>query len=273
MSAKPVSPLLLERYELKYLIPMDMVETISKAIEGHCELDHFSAIAPDKFYTINSLYFDTPEYKFLVDKKNGAEPSYGFRIRSYSDNPKPPFYAEIKFKQNDFSNKLRAMIPGVDWAECIRTGEIPEGLDPVSHRYLERFLRAVLIYDMSPKVLTQYRRKAYFSTIDEYARITFDRDMRFQHETDFNLIPDDKRMCHYDHSGFFDPNVDESCVVLELKAEKRIPVWMIDLIKRFELTRDSFSKYASSILTQQELLDSASKDFHPSFRRDDLVGW
>lgn len=263
MIAKPVSPLLLQRYELKYLIPMELVEPISKAIETHCVLDHYSEISPDKFYTINSLYFDTMDYKFLMDKKLGAEPSYGFRIRSYGDFPKPPYYVEIKHKQNDFSNKLRALIPGNDWVSVIRTGEIPDGLDPVSRGYLERFLRAVLIHDMEPKILTQYRRKAYLSQIDEYARITFDRDLRFQPEESFNLHPDETRMCHYDNDELYGEE-GYSGVVLELKAEKKIPLWMIDLIKRFGLVRDSFSKYGSSILETQ-VQPLPSRDFQSKF--------
>ena len=262
MSRQAVSPLLLQRYELKYLIPIDMVEPISKVLESHCQLDYFSQKSPDKFYSINSLYFDTLDYKFLIDKQNGAEPSYGFRVRSYSDDPKPPYYSEIKIKQNDFCNKIRAKIDTEDWTSVLVEGNIPESLDPVSRAYLQRFIRAIVIYDLRPKVLTQYRRKAYFSEIDEYARITFDRDMRYQEEEGYNLRPTESLMRPYDNEDIFP--YPESCVVLELKAEKKVPMWMVDLIKRFNLTRDSFSKYGNSII-ETTAQPPPPGDFHPSW--------
>lgn len=259
-----VSPLTLKRYELKYVIPMEMVEPISKAIEGHCLMDYYSQISHDKFYTINSLYFDTHDYRFLRGKLEGDDPGYSFRVRSYGDLPKPPYFTEIKIKQNDISTKLRAKLNDTSWDEIIQTGEIPPDVQGLSRRYLERFIRAHAIYGMEPKILTQYRRKAYLSTIDDYARVTFDRDLRFQHEETYNVFPDESRMCHYDHEEIYPYN--ESCVILELKAEKKFPLWMIDLIQRFDLTRGSFSKYGSATIeTTQPLI--AQKDVQPAFNR------
>lgn len=265
--ATAVSPLMLKRYELKYVISMEMVEPISKAIEGHCLMDYYSEISHDKFYTINSLYFDTFDYRFLRDKQDGVDPSWSFRVRSYGDLPRPPYYAEIKIKQNDISNKLRAKFADSSWDEILRTGDIPVGTDPVQRRYLERFCRAIAIYDLQPKILTQYRRKAYLSTIDDYARVTFDRDLRYQHETNYNLLPDESQMCHYDHEEIFP--YPESCVILELKAEKKFPLWMIDLIRKFDLRRDGFSKYGSA--TIETLMPyEPPKDIQPATNRQGL---
>ena len=46
-------------------------------------------------------------------------------------------------------------------------------------------------------------REAYLSEIDNYARVTFDRDQRYQYEEEFNLIPDESKICHYDHEDLF----------------------------------------------------------------------
>lgn len=252
MSIEAVSPLLLERYELKYLIPLDMVEPISRDIEGHCTLDYYSRISAQNSYTINSLYFDTPNFMFIRMKQNGAEPSYSFRVRSYGALPRAPYYSEIKFKQNDFSNKMRAKIPDENWAETLTSGIPPEGMDANSLVYFQKFSSALQKYQMEPKILTQYRRKAYISQIDPYARVTFDRDLRYQFEENWNVRPREALMCNYDHEDMF-PHPEDN-VILELKAEKKIPLWMINLIRKYQLTRHSFSKYGSAILeTRSEL--------------------
>ena len=242
---RAVSPLLLQRYELKYIIPHSLVEPISKAIEDHCELDYHSQISPDQFYVINSLYFDTPNFSLLMNKRKNLDPSFSLRVRSYGRFPVAPYYAEIKLKRNDFSNKMRAKLATEDWAEVLRSGEIPEGMDGRSREYLSQFLFLLETHAATPKILTQYRRKAYLSQVDGYARVTFDRDLRYQMDVDYDLKPDERQMNNYDCEDIF-PHPDQD-VILELKCEKRVPLWMIDLIRRFDLQRRSFSKYGNAI--------------------------
>ena len=246
MSDSAVSPLLLQRYELKYLIPFSMVEPISKFIEGFCHLDYYSQKSSDLFYVINSLYFDTPNFHFLDKKINLAEPSFSLRVRSYRFFPEPPFYTEIKVKKHDFSNKMRASLGKEEnWEESLKAGLIPDGLDQTSANYLSQFIHMIDTYNASPKILTQYRRKAYISQIDNYARVTFDRDLRYQLQEEYCVKPDENKMTHYDHEDrFYHP---ERHVILELKCEKKIPHWMISLIQKFDLQRTGFSKYISAI--------------------------
>lgn len=260
MSVTAVSPLLLQRYELKYLIPLEMVEPISKFLEPFCVMDYYSQKAHDHFYMINSLYFDTPLFYFLDSKQRGIEPSYSLRVRAYGSDPKPPFYSEIKMKKSDFSHKMRGTLPEENWSQILQSGEIPDSVQGSSRAYLQKFIHMLDTYNASPKILTQYRRKAYLSEIDNYARVTFDRDLRYQYEEEFNLIPDESKICHYDHEDYF--YHPERNVILELKAEKKIPYWMIQLIKVFDLQRTSFSKYCSAVLETRSPLLVAS-DFIP----------
>ncbi len=255
-----VSPLLLQRYELKYIIPFHLVQEISDFIEPFCVLDYYSSISHDLFYKINSLYFDSSNYSLLRHKKFGMQPAYSLRVRSYGDNPVPPFYSEVKIKEFDFSNKLRAKINSSNWAEIVQSGEPPAEMDAGSVHNFYKFISLITSYQAEPRILTQYRRKAYLSTIDNYARVTFDRDLRYQFKEDYALIPDENLMQHYDHEDIFERPDD--CVILELKAEKNIPLWMIHLIQKFNLVRDNFSKYTEAIVeTKSEL--AAPSDFQP----------
>ena len=73
----------------------------------------------------------------------------------------------------------------------------------------------IYAYDAAPKVLTQYLRKAYVSDIDEYGRVTFDTDLRYQPEEEHNMVPHEDKMVPLDNETLFDPG---SNVILELKT-------------------------------------------------------
>ena len=57
------TPALLDRFESKYTIPIQLVEPIIQFILPYCSYDKYSALSPDKYYKINSLYFDTPDMR------------------------------------------------------------------------------------------------------------------------------------------------------------------------------------------------------------------
>lgn len=168
------------------------------------------------------------------------------RIRSYGSQAGIPCFFEVKQKTGGVIKKYRAAVfdeawpsifadPGVSWARDDAGGDSGPDL----------FCRLALTYGASPKVLTQYRRKAFVSEVDDYARVTFDRDLRFQQEETYTVVPDDSRMINYDDATVFDP---ETCVIMELKCYcTQVPLWMLDLIRYFNLKQGRFSKYAASI--------------------------
>lgn len=244
MPSGPVSPLTLDRYELKYLIPYSMVEPISRYVEMFCEMDYYSQISPDYFYTINSLYFETPSLYFLRAKEN-LTGRYSLRVRSYGDHPKPPYFFEVKQKIGEFSKKRRGVVPSENWADLLTDPTKEPSFNAQGDQHLQYFISMATTYGAQPKILTQYRRKAYLSQIDDYARVTFDRSMRYREESSYNVHPTEGSMLNYDHPASF--GVPGTNVVLELKCERKIPVWIVDLIKRFDLVRGGFSKFESSM--------------------------
>lgn len=244
MPTKPVSPTVVDRYELKYLIPFSMVEPISRYVEMFCEMDYYSQISSDHFYTINSLYFETPNLYFLRAKENQTG-RFSLRVRSYGDQPKAPYYFETKEKIGDFRKKRRGRVPLENWSELFTDPSKSQSFDPTSDQHVQHFMHLVSTYGAAPKILTQYRRKAYLSTVDAYARITFDRSLRYREEERYTVQPSEETMTNYDHTRVFGfPNVN---VILELKCERKIPVWMVDMIRRFELVRCGFSKFEGSM--------------------------
>lgn len=245
MAAGPVSPLVLERYELKYLIPFSLVEPISRYVEKFCAMDYYSRISHDGFYTINSLYFESPNFHFMRAKENQTA-RYSLRVRSYGDFPKAPYFLETKEKIADFSKKRRGLVPLENWSDVFLNPHNITGFDPSQNPHIQHFLYLIKVYNAHPMILTQYRRKAYLSTVDDYARVTFDRSMRYCHELEYNVHPEEERMLNYDDPESF--GYPGANVVLELKCERKVPVWLVDMIKRFNLVRMGFSKFESAML-------------------------
>jgi SPX domain protein involved in polyphosphate accumulation len=262
-AAEAVSPLLLNRYELKYVIPYSLVEPISKFIEPYCDMDFYSKIAPDGFYTINSLYLDTPTLYLLRLKLAGIPNRFSLRVRSYGNEPKLPYYFECKQKVRGFTKKIRGRVEFENWQEILTDESLLNFISPESKANVADFVQRSATYNVSPVILTQYRRRAFLSSVDSYARVTFDRDLRYQDETEYNVTPNERMLRHYDDPECF--GVPMNNVVLELKCEQRIPRWMIDLIQRFELRHGTFSKYGYSMVRQyMAQWGRESMDMHPS---------
>jgi SPX domain protein involved in polyphosphate accumulation len=239
----------LNRYELKYIIPIELVEPISEYIKPYNTLDKHSQISPDGFYTINSLYFDTPNYTFLKNRLYTKSPRFNMRGRSYGENPVSPYFLEIKYKDGNSVKKYRSKVDEVEWHQMFSDPEYrAESIDVNK----ELFYKTALKYNASPKIFTQYRRKAFVSDIDEYARVTMDINLQAYLEDSYNLHPDLARLTPYDSSNIFGKEPDRvtgESVILELKCyTDRVPFWMLDLIREFQLSRTSFSKYAKSLL-------------------------
>ena len=255
MSIQPISPLNLDRYELKYIIPRALVAPISAYVEQYCEMDYYSKISPDNFYVINSLYLDTPSL-FIARKQQNSENDYScFRVRSYGADPKPPFYFESKQKIHSFCKKRRGKVPITNFGDIFQNPAAVEeqGFNPYADKNTASFIEKVHTFGLEPKILTQYRRKAYLSVHDDYARVTFDRDMKYMEETNWNAVPDESRMTNYDHPESFDLGADTGgCnVVMELKCERKIPLWFIQMIRGFELVQHGFSKFQYSMVEMQ----------------------
>ncbi|MDM8549668.1 polyphosphate polymerase domain-containing protein [Desulfobacterales bacterium HSG2] len=241
-------PPMLERYELKYTIPRELIEPVSDFASVYCSPDKYSLQTESGFYRVNNLYFDSPGYLFLRRRMEGAENRFNMRIRSYGDHPEMPYFLEIKQKIGNVVRKYRAPVTDREWYKVFTepgAGFCEKNDASAEAKNRALFERSVFSYNASPKVLTQYVRKAWVSDVDDYARVTFDMDLRFMHETGYNLVPREEKMVSCDTEALFDPGCS---VILELKCyTSQVPLWMIDLIRYFDLQRRSFSKYMTGV--------------------------
>lgn len=241
-------PAQLDRYELKYAIPLEMIDSISAFVSAYCSPDKYSLQTQSGFYRVNNLYLDSPNYRFLRNRLEGVDNRFNMRVRSYGDDSGMPWFMEIKQKTGGVVRKYRARITTCEGFQLFKDSDYSlqkNSFDTLQEQNRMMFERLVYSYNATPKVLTQYERKAWVSDVDEYARVTFDRNLRFMPETEYNLTPREAEMVSCDPEVVFDPGCS---VILELKCYAlQVPLWMIDLIKHFDLNRRSFSKYTTGI--------------------------
>jgi SPX domain protein involved in polyphosphate accumulation len=259
----------LDRYESKYTIPEYMVDEISLFIAPYCSLDEYSAVEESGFYTVNSLYFDTPHYQFLEMRMMRAESRFSMRIRSYGDNPVVPYFFEIKSKRGDVIRKYRARIFEDNVEQAVNAGHV---IDSESTKDEDvnagLFRRTAGAYNAHPVVFTQYKRKAYAGDTEEYARVTFDKKLRYAERRDYRVSCGNEELQPTDIQDCFD---DGCSVVLELKCYTSfVPLWMVDLVRTFNLKRRGFSKYGNAMRQVFGAYPDFIKNFRPPAMLDDF---
>ena len=238
---------LLERFELKYHIPVDWADRIGAFLAPYCEEDYYSKITPGGFYWITNLYLDSPSWTFLGWKKKQLLDRFNMRIRTYGEHPAQDgtFHFECKRKIKNICYKSRGTIKGINPGEVWNMK--PEDWPCKGEKdrmYVKDFLYKTELYNAHPRLLTQYKRRAWFGLREEYSRVTIDTGMRFREENGFDYTVDP----HYMHSTglprFFQPACD---AVLELKCPcSQVPYWMFDLIKFLNLKHAAFSKFGNA---------------------------
>lgn len=237
----------LERYELKFTIPPPLVEEISAFVRPYCFLDRFSQASEDGFYQVNSLYFDSPDFLFLRRRLSRVENRFNMRVRSYGPRPVLPYFLEVKQKRGDVIRKYRARVREADLEGVLDPAREDRDylVDPREAGAADLFRRLAHTYNAVPVVMTGYRRKAFISACDDYARVTFDAGLRYMAQGGYRPLDVEGARAPSDPETLFD---EGTSVILELKCyAKYVPLWMVDLIRRFELRRRGFSKYSAGM--------------------------
>ena len=248
----------IERREYKYLADEALVDRVRHAIRPFCELDPYAAKAPENRYTIESLYLDTPDLALYRANDIELVDRFKLRVRHYPDAPKSPVFLELKARYHDTIVKSRGMV-GRDWAPICSDPFVTRALLGTAPA-VERFVTHTHMIGARPTLLVRYSREAWASIVDDYARVTFDRQIfGCLVEPDawhFNADIRDYRGCD-DPTGVRDV---ASLAIIELKFTARVPRWMMSLIETLGLMRRSYSKYGRAL----ESLYLPSDDRTPS---------
>lgn len=223
------------RYEYKYLVAPAALDDIRHYLLRYCDPDKHSNGAA--WYTISSLYLDTPDYRFYRLSAGQALERIKLRARAYAMGG--PVKLEIKRRAGDLITKHSLVITPETWQRLARAGAraLPHGANgaPVDFARLTEGFRA------APKLLVHYERQAFHSNVDDYVRVTFDRRIRCQPMRAWSFDGGPRAW------GPVDAGVENSPYVLEVKFILRPPAWLHDMVTALRLVRRGFSKYARGV--------------------------
>lgn len=219
------------RYENKYLMDTRAFYNIYNDLMAYMEPDENNK--DDKFYTISNLYYDTEHHSLI--RTSLAKPKYRekLRIRSYGvPGSDAKVYLELK-KVFGLVNKRRTSLRLNEAYEFVRTGEAPayrKGMNQQVIREIEYFRSR---YELQPMVYLAYDRIALFCKGNRDLRITFDTNIRSR-RYDLKL-----------EAGDYGEQMERGQWLMEVKAEKTIPVWLSKMLSEHQMYRTSLSKYGN----------------------------
>jgi hypothetical protein len=229
------------RYEYKYAVGVDVADAICQQLRPYCVMDEHAAAAPGGFYVIDSLYFDDFSYRCFHDAEQKAPRRFKLRVRTYGERHAPIVKFEVKRRWNDLVVKSSAVIPAADWPRRLSGQPCAKSPDGA----LEDFLTTAQMLDLRPKTLVRYERRAFRSVIDHYVRVTFDRRMQYQPMHAYSLTAEPQRWIPIDDGPSM--GAGRSSLLLELKFITAAPSWLVELVRRFGLVRQGYSKYGAAV--------------------------
>lgn len=224
-----------KRYELKYMLTIEQQQLILNEMAKHMKED------PHGHSTIQSLYFDTPD--FLLIRRSIDKPIYKekLRLRSYGvANENTKVFLELKKKYDKIVYKRRISSTESQALNFFKQNISKDLSDDIKDSQVKKEIEYARDYysNLAPRVLLSYERDAYYSTEDPNFRVTFDSNVLWR-DTDVNL-----------HTGIYgNPILPKGYVLMELKTAGGLPLWMTRILSAEKIYKTSFSKYGTAYKT------------------------
>ena len=233
------------RFELKHQMTLKTAERFKESLRAYLLPDNHGD--GQGSYWLSSLYYDSPDYRCYWEKIDGIRFRRKLRIRQYENAGGASVFVEIKQRANRVTQKRRAALPYPAALALCSQRQRPD-CPPADQAVLDEVYTLLWQYDMRPASLIRYQRQALVGTdYDLGLRVTFDTQLEFSllaaHQTDPFARED---------AGSFQPLLPPDSVVMEIKANERVPYWLTELVGQHNLTLVRISKYCQSITLAQK---------------------
>ncbi|MGN0600435.1 MAG: polyphosphate polymerase domain-containing protein [Oscillospiraceae bacterium] len=212
-----------KRVEMKYLLSAEKYKALSEAVRPNLEEDQYGRT------TICNIYFDTENYDIISHSIEKCDYKEKLRLRSYGvpENDSTVFL-EIKKKYDDVVYKRRI---GLEYSEAVNFLE--NGIPPQDNgqifREIDYFMKH---YKPEPKLFIAYDRTAFCGKKEKELRVTFDFNIRSRRDELSLISGDSGKMLFNDDS-----------VIMEIKANGAVPMWLAETLSELKIYKTSFSKY------------------------------
>lgn len=212
-----------KRYEVKYMLSLSQYEKIINVITSYLLSDIHGKS------TIQSLYYDTDNFKIIRDSIDAKSYKEKLRLRCYNKNIDNKVFLELKKKYNGVVFKRRISL-SEDEAITYLANANAKYNDSQIAKEIDYFKK--LYGSLKPKVLLLYDRMAYFD-LNSDLRITFDNNIRYR-TSDFSLKNDLVGKPLFDNSKYY---------LMEIKTGVAMPLWLSNILNENKIYPCSFSKY------------------------------
>lgn len=239
------------RLEIKYFVDRPQSTALRRDLECLMRPDEYAG--PDGTYKVRSLYFDTPDYMAYHEKLAGVAIRHKLRMRVYG-NPSDTnsIRMELKSRYVSFIHKLATDISCEEY-ELVRQ-TLHDRVAPPAHLLrngvnAREFFRVQRQYNMQPKVIVEYRRRAYERKEISRTRVNFDDELRASRALDlFGSLRGARRILMCDRSIF------------EIKVDGVMPFWLHTLITKYNLQNQAISKYCYAVRSEALLTAELRED-------------
>lgn len=215
-----------KRIEKKYQLSREQKDRLLKEVGAY--------LIPDVHgeSTICSLYLDTPDFLLIRNSIDARVYKEKLRLRSYgTPTADSQVFLELKKKYKGVVYKRRVSMSLEEAERYITTGE-----KPIESQIMSEIDYAMRFYHHpEPAMFIAYEREAFYVKELPNLRLTFDYSVRYRNKnlllelgTDGEkIIPDD-------------------VVLLEIKTDGAMPVWLAHALDVCEVRPVSFSKYGTA---------------------------
>lgn len=224
------------RKEQKYLITRKQQEELVERIGSNMRNDKNGI---DGRYSVTSLYFDNAEKGVYFETKNKLTYRQKLRLRVYDDaNLDSTAFFEVKQKHKKVVNKRRMLLP---LREAYRYLE-EDGQSGLSNyktsnpQVMKEIDYFRTFYNLRPEMVVSYSRHALHGIDDAELRITFDFDLRCRKED-----------LHIENGPYGEHFIDPNLVVLEVKVDHSVPLWLARILQELQCEQRSASKFCTSM--------------------------
>ena len=214
-----------QRIETKYVISKETLADLLKEFEAYMAEDEHA------YSTIGNLYYDTPTYQMIRESLEKPYFKEKLRVRTYDASPQADsqVFLEIKKKTENLVTKRR-LAADLLAAESYLDGDYSQLTDVQIDKEMawltQRFAH------IQPMMYIGYNRYSMKGIEDERIRITFDHDLTYR--------PYDLSLLAGLHGDYLLP---ANHVIMEVKIPETCPLWLSEIMDRYQLSPSSFSKY------------------------------
>lgn len=214
-----------KRIEKKYRLSRAQYEALLPRLQEGMIRDQYG------LHTINNIYFDTES--FACVRRSIAKPVYKekLRLRAYgTPGSEDTVFVELKKKYKGIVYKRRAPLANREAMQYLLKAIPPKESSQVL-REIDWYLQKNPVV---PKVCLAYDRLALAGREDASLRVTFDEGIRWRTDA-LNLT----------QGSYGTPLLPGDGIIMEVKLQDAMPLWLAALFSALNIYPSSFSKYGA----------------------------